>query len=378
MERPKNVPQDALIALRQRAEREIIEGLLPAAQFAVAQSGRLIAFESLGDCADDTLFPIFSCTKAITSSLAWIALAEGEFQLSDRVSKYIPEFGSNGKDGVTMLHLLAHTAGFPNAPYRPRDYWDPAKRAKRYEQWRLDWEPGTRFTYHPSSSMYVIADVLERVWGDDFVSLVNERITNPLELPERLVGCPSQLQGRVADIVHCGAAMTPEQYAALGLKMPPITEVTEDALTKFNEPETRSVPIPGGGGYASAKTLALWYQALIGFGPGARWRGLPWDEETVQHAREIRTHGLRDPIQGHPVLRGLGIVIAGKEDAHLRGFGHGVSEKAFGHNGAGGQIAWVDPETELSFVYLTNGHDRHAIRQARRGIALSSLAAHLA
>ena len=44
MERPKNVPQDALIALRQRAEREINEGLLPAAQFAVAQSGRLIAF----------------------------------------------------------------------------------------------------------------------------------------------------------------------------------------------------------------------------------------------------------------------------------------------------------------------------------------------
>ena len=79
MERPKNVPQDALIALRQRAEREINEGLLPAAQFAVAQSGRLIAFESLGDCADDTLFPIFSCTKAITSSLAWMALAEGEF-----------------------------------------------------------------------------------------------------------------------------------------------------------------------------------------------------------------------------------------------------------------------------------------------------------
>ena len=318
MERPKNVPQDALIALRQRAEREINEGLLPAAQFAVAQSGRLIAFESLGDCADDTLFPIFSCTKAITSSLAWIALAEGEFQLSDRVSKYIPEFGSNGKDGVTMLHLLTHTAGFPNAPYRPRDYWDPAKRAKRYEQWRLDWEPGTRFTYHPSSSMYVIADVLERVWGDDFVSLVNERITNPLELPELLVGCPSQLQGRVADIVHCGAAMTPEEYAALGLEMPPITEVTEDALTKFNEPETRSVPIPGGGGYASAKTLALWYQALIGFGPGARWRGLPWDEETVQHAREIRTHGLRDPIQGHPVLRGLGIVIAGKRRRSLK------------------------------------------------------------
>ena len=378
MQRPETAPEDALDALRQRAKREINEGLLPAAQFAVAQSGQLVAFESLGDCSDDTLFPIFSCTKAITSSLAWMALAEGKFKLDDLVSVYISEFGSNGKDGVTMLHLLTHTAGFPNAPYRPTDYWDPEKRAKRYEQWRLDWEPGTQFTYHPSSSMYVIADVLERVWEDDFVSLINQRIAKPLNLPELLVGCPSHLQDRVADIVHCGAAVTAKEYAALGLEMPPITEVTEDALTKFNEPETRSVPIPGGGGYTSAKTLALWYQALIGYGPEPRWQGLPWNEETVQRAREIRTHGLRDPIQGYPVLRGLGIVIAGKEDAHLRGFGHGVSEGAFGHNGAGGQIAWVDPETELSFVYLTNGHDRHTIRQARRGIALSSLAANLA
>jgi CubicO group peptidase (beta-lactamase class C family) len=117
---------------------------------------------------------------------------------------------------------------------------------------------------------------------------------------------------------------------------------------------------------------------LIGYGTGPRWQGLPWNEETVQRAREVRTHGLRDPIQGYPVLRGLGIVVAGKEDAHLRGFGHGVSAEAFGHNGAGGQIAWVDPNTDLSFVYLTNGHDRHAIRQAKRGIALSSLAAKLA
>ena len=107
--------------------------------------------------------------------------------------------------------------------------------------------------------MYVIADVLERVWEDHFESLISERIAKPLELPELLLGCPNHLQDRVADIVHCGDAMAPEEYAALGLEEPPVTEVTEDVLTKFNEPDTRSVPIPGGGGYASAKTLALWY-----------------------------------------------------------------------------------------------------------------------
>jgi CubicO group peptidase (beta-lactamase class C family) len=47
----------------------------------------------------------------------------------------------------------------------------------------------------------------------------------------------------------------------------------------------------------------------------------------------------------------------------------------FGHNGAGGQIAWADPETSLSFAFLTNGFDRNAIRQGRRTVALSTRAA---
>jgi CubicO group peptidase (beta-lactamase class C family) len=47
----------------------------------------------------------------------------------------------------------------------------------------------------------------------------------------------------------------------------------------------------------------------------------------------------------------------------------------FGHNGAGGQIAWADPETGISIGYCTNGLDRHPVRQARRVVAISNLAA---
>ena len=80
---------------------------------------------------------------------------------------------------------------------------------------------------------------------------------------------------------------------------------------------------------------------------------------------------------GKRVQRGLGVCLAGDADRVFRGFGHGNSEQAFGHNGAGGQIAWADPATGVSFAYLTNGFDREVIRQARRGVALSSLAADL-
>jgi CubicO group peptidase (beta-lactamase class C family) len=78
---------------------------------------------------------------------------------------------------------------------------------------------------------------------------------------------------------------------------------------------------------------------------------------------------------GKLVNRGLGIVVAGDEDMNYRGFGRTNSADAFGHNGAGGQLAWADPATGLSLGYCTNGHDRHAIRQGRRGVAISSLAA---
>jgi CubicO group peptidase (beta-lactamase class C family) len=80
-------------------------------------------------------------------------------------------------------------------------------------------------------------------------------------------------------------------------------------------------------------------------------------------------------LLGVPANRSLGLVLAGDDGGSAqRGLGHTVSPAAFGHNGAGGQVAWADPATGLSFAYLTNGLDRHVIRLWRRGSALSSLA----
>ena len=82
---------------------------------------------------------------------------------------------------------------------------------------------------------------------------------------------------------------------------------------------------------------------------------------------------------GTPANRTLGLVLAGDDGrSNLRGMGNTVSAATFGHNGAGGQIAWADPETGLSFVYLTNGMDQHVLRQARRGTAIASRAANCA
>jgi CubicO group peptidase (beta-lactamase class C family) len=58
----------------------------------------------------------------------------------------------------------------------------------------------------------------------------------------------------------------------------------------------------------------------------------------------------------------------------MRAFGRTVSPRAFGHAGAGGQLAWADPESGLSLCYLTNGLDRNPLREGKRGVAIASLA----
>ncbi len=169
-----------------------------------------------------------------------------------------------------------------------------------------------------------------------------------------------------------GEPLTEKDYAALGVPMPPVTEVTEDALTAFNSTETRLTPVPGGGGIMSAATLALFYQGLLN---GRALGGKEiWRKQTLDYRAERCATTIPD-LLGTPVNRALGVVVAGDEHRNARGFGHTNSPLAFGHDGAGGQIAWGDPATGISLGYCTSGHDRNVIRQARRGIGISSRAA---
>lgn len=361
--------------LLERVRREVEEGLLPAAQVAVAREGQLAFYESFGDAGPDSLFCIFSATKAITSSAIWILLQEGKLSLDERVADIIVPFASNGKEAVTVEQLLTHTAGFPAAPFKSLDWLDPGRRYERFEQWRLSWEPGSRFEYHPTSSMWVLAEIIERRGGIAFQQFIRERICVPLGLTDLYVGLPDDQNDRVLPCSHAGDALTEDDYRQMGIPQPPVTEVTEEAILSFNDPAIRAVGVPGGGGITNAAELALYYQALLHGGLGGNE---VWSSRTLADARMVRTGELVDPVFGKLVSRGLGIVIAGDETRNYRGFGHTNSPLAFGHNGAGGQLAWVDPATGISLVYLTSAHDRNPVRQGRRGVAIGSLAASLA
>ncbi len=118
-----------------------------------------------------------------------------------------------------------------------------------------------------------------------------------------------------------------------------------------------------------ASDLALYYQALL-HNPGEIWK-----PDLLADVTGVVRNRLPERHTGVPANRSLGLILAGDDGfSFVRGLGRTVSPQAFGHNGAGGQLAWADPATGLSLGYCTNGIDRHVVREPRRGTAISSLA----
>ncbi len=384
-ESPREVGLDPekVEALFQRAEREVKGGLLPSVQIAIARNGKVGAMRTVGrarqggvekPATNDTLYVIFSCTKAIMSSAAWLLIGDGKLDVNEKVAAIIPEFGTNGKENITVEQVLLHVSGFPNAPYPQGEWGDRKKRLERFSKWRLEWPVGSKFEYHPTSGFWVIAEIIERRTEKDFRDFVRERIALALGLPEMRVGLPREFHNRLAELSYVGEAISDEERKKLGLPPIPVTEVTEEAILGFNSATVRESGVPGGGGIMTAGDLALFYQGLL------RNRGIDgkqiWKPEVLKEALRVRSGDYKDPVFGVKCNRALGVVVAGGDGmANYRGFGKTSSPLAFGHGGAGGQIGWGDPATGISIGYCTNGFDRNDLRQGRRGVAISSLAA---
>lgn len=368
------VDSEKLDAVFARAKRDVDDGTLPSAQVAVARNGRLAGMRTFGQAVqggqmrpatDDTLYTIFSSTKAIVAAAVWTLFEDGLLRLDERVADIIPEFATNGKEIVTVEQTLLHIGGFPQAPLGPGRWETRAGRLDAFSRWRLNWEPGTRFEYHASSAHWVLVEIIERRTDSEWHAYLRDRIIEPMGLDDLYVGLPAELNARVADVLHVVEPTPPP--GGWG-------EVTPAAILNFNTPEARSVGNPGGGGVARAAELALFYQPLINGGVTATGARI-LKPETIEFATKVRTKEFhRDPINDIPVNRALAVVVAGDDgNKHLRGFGRLASGRAFGHAGAGGQIAWGDPQTGISAGYCTNGFlDVEAIR--RRTLEISDLA----
>jgi CubicO group peptidase (beta-lactamase class C family) len=149
---------------------------------------------------DQTIFPIWSMSKPITTVAAMILYEEGRFLLDDPVSKYIPEMKNlqcpdeNGgiypcRETLTIRHILAHRSGWSYdldylniQPQVITDtlFKDLADFAVKVSKLPLDHEPGARYTYGINTAL--VGRVIEVISGQPFYDFLKERIFDPLEM----------------------------------------------------------------------------------------------------------------------------------------------------------------------------------------------------
>ncbi|MFJ7773037.1 serine hydrolase domain-containing protein [Streptomyces sp. NPDC097107] len=368
--------------LKARAQRDVDEGLLPACQYALARHGEVLVHETVGDAPSDARFSIWSTTKPVFSSLVWQLMGEGKLDPLAPVADLWPEFGAHGKDRVTLEHLLLFTAGFPEAALDHDTIFDRPARVRQMEQWEPSFEPGTAHGYHGFSAHYVMAELVERVTGTDHRTALRERILDPLGLDRLELGVPEDRQGDLQLIVGAGEPSTEEEIKdLLGVDSLPreLSEAIaaeaanpsvrpEDLLVQCQRPDLVAYGLPGAGGVSDAASFAQFYQHVL-HDPKRLW------DPAIRHDVTTKVRNtFTDPL-GVIANRTRGLELQGDDPTCLhRVGGGGATPRTFGHNGAAGQVSWADPDSGLSFVYLTNGVDRNNVRVVRRARDLNAAA----
>jgi CubicO group peptidase (beta-lactamase class C family) len=334
-----------LARLRELITAHIAEGRYPAAQIAVARHGKLGLQWTIGDARlepqraparDDTLWLLYSNTKVITACAVWILVERGALAFTDRIADHVPEFAAHGKGDISVIQLLSHQGGFPSADV-PRETWEDHELLRRTVcAFTLEWTPGSRVHYHGASAHWVAAVLIEALTKTDYRAFIREQIAEPLGLGEDLfVGLPDRAHGRAVDM---------HEPAPDGARL---VRRSED-----NTPEIRRAGRPGGGGYATARAMAAFYQMLLAGGQLGGARVL--SPRTIAYVTRNYTGDRVDGNMGMPMHRGLGPHLRGTTDT-IRGLGSLASPRTFGHGGVGSSYCWADPDSGVSFAYLTNG-----------------------
>ncbi len=317
--------------------------------------------------APDTLFVMFSSTKGL-AALAMLMLYErGRFHYDEPVCKYWPDFGRDfpEKRSVTIRHIMGHRAGFPTGPeWLTARYWGDRDAIRRaMEELPLAWTPGERNAYHPNNFGHMLNELMLRIDGRDCGRFLAEEVFTPLGLRDIYLGLPDdeKLEARVAwcysDISDPSAARaTGVVSAEVDAEAPEVSEPsraipekyleTPELAHPFNRPAVHRAVLPASGAISTARDLARVYAALA---LGGALDGVELvRKESLDHATTpTNRRDEMDGTVGFPLRWGTGW--------HMGLYGRGSSLRTFGHAGAGGQVAFADPDRRLAFAFLTNG-----------------------
>ena len=345
-------------------------------EIVVARAGRVALHAQYGFAERATKRPVapgqpfvtMSIGKQLTVASVFQRIERGDFSLSTPVADLIPEFAQRGKGRVTIKHLLTHTGGLPMLlPLMPLDLagnLDAVVQATCASL--LEFRPGSRVSYAILVAHAVLADCVRRVDGGrrPFRQILAEDLFAPLGMHDTTLGCPPRLRERLAPVV--ARDRTP------GLLDADFLEAMSAALTEDTE-------IPAGGFVSTAPDLHRFAEMLRRGGELDGVRVLsPATIESVlvnQTGEEPNTiWAYTEALRGWepwPAYLGLGFFLRG-EGVFPTPFGQLASPTTFGGFGAGSTAFWIDPETQVTFAFMSSGLLEES-RSLERHMRLSDL-----
>lgn len=318
--------------------------------------------------AEDSVTVPYSVTKNVIGVSVGLAVEQGVLDLDERVATYWPEFAAKGKEGVTVRQLLSHQAGLPQAepPLVVTELLDHHAGAARLADTWPFWRPGTAFGYHALTIGNLASELIFRATGQTLHDFYEARIRVPYGV-DFFLGLPSELDRRrvpLLPMIEPEGAVLGEPTAVGRLAFAPAGpgfDVGNDEISwRFGH--------PGGSGTGTARGLARLLAAAVTGVDG----GEPFlSAGTVAQIGEQQVRGYDEVLGQHD--RAHAIVFQ-KPSAQLSWGG----PRSFGHDGAMGAVACVDPATGVSFAYTLprgqwpGGADSRAIRAAGAMNALFS------
>jgi CubicO group peptidase (beta-lactamase class C family) len=343
-------------------DRGIADGLHIGAQLYASRNREPLASLAIGDgrpdvaMTADTLVPWLSCSKPIGAiSLAQLR-ERGVLDFDDRVAHHIPEFAQNGKDAITIRHLLTHTSGLraPALGWESKT-WDEIIAAICATSLQSGRTPGEKAGYSPASSWYVLGEIVRRLDGRTYDRYVREAIFEPLGMSDSWIGMPIERYRAYGERI----ALMPDTS-----KSPPIFRTPADDELDATRPR------PGGGGRGPARQLARFYEMLLAGGENLI------SPESVRELTARHRVGLFDHTFRHVMDWGLGFIINsaryGKETVPY-GFGDHASAETFGHGGSQSSASCADPKHGLAVAIVWNGTPGEAKHQTRARATLTAL-----
>ena len=321
--------------------------LYPGAALAVCLNGRVVLdlvagwadTQRAAPVAPDTLFMLFSATKPLVSLALLQQVERHRLEIDAPVAVYWPEFGQNGKERVTLRHILTHRGGFPTTPpdLSPEQWGDPDAVRRAVAAMPAEYVPGAASVYHFLTQHWVCAELVFRLDGRSIEAYVREEITAPLGMHNTYLGLPREHDSRLA-----------RMHATDGADARGIA-----TLREIHGSFLHRLPVPGASGVSTAADMARFYAAI---GSGGALDGVRiLQPETVERMLRIEVDGRLDLVSEVPVRRGLGFELGGLADPRRQWPGATSTERTFWHGGFSASVCWGDRDTGLSMVFLTNG-----------------------